>query len=48
MNKHGLSQQTVERIQDELANHPEIRKAVLFGSRAKGTARPGSDIDLAL
>jgi len=48
MNKHGLSQQTVERIQDVLTHHPEVAKAVLFGSRAKGTARPGSDIDLAL
>ena len=48
MNGHGLSQQTVERIQDVLAHHPEVAKAVLFGSRAKGTARPGSDIDLAL
>ena len=48
MNGHGLSQQTVERIQDVLTHHPEVGRAVLFGSRAKGTARPGSDIDLAL
>ncbi len=48
MNGHGLSDQTVERIQDVLAHHPEVARAVLFGSRAKGTARPGSDIDLAL
>jgi len=48
MNSHGLSRQTVERIQDVLSHHPEVRRAVLFGSRAKGTARPGSDIDLAL
>jgi predicted nucleotidyltransferase len=38
----------VERIQDVLTHYPEVRSAVLFGSRAKGTARPGSDIDLAL
>jgi predicted nucleotidyltransferase len=48
MNGHGLSHQTVERIQDVLAHHAEVARAVLFGSRAKGTARPGSDIDLAL
>jgi predicted nucleotidyltransferase len=48
MNGHGLSRQTVERIQDVLAHHPEVGRAVLFGSRAKGKARPGSDIDLAL
>lgn len=48
MNGHGLSRQTVERIQEVLTHHPEVGSAVLFGSRAKGTARPGSDIDLAL
>jgi len=45
---HGLSRQTVERIQDVLIHFPEVWSAVLFGSRAKGIARPGSDIDLAL
>jgi predicted nucleotidyltransferase len=48
MNAHGLSRQTVERIQEVWAHFPEVRKAVLFGSRAKGTAKQGSDIDLAL
>lgn len=28
--------------------HPEVTRVVLFGSRAKGTARPDSDIDLAV
>ncbi len=31
-----------------LARHPDVRGAILFGSRAKGSARPSSDIDLAL
>jgi len=48
MNAHGLSRQVLERIQDVLAHFPEVRRAVLFGSRAKGTAKQGSDIDLAL
>lgn len=48
MNWHGLSKKTVEQIQGVLTHHPEVGQAVLFGSRAKGTARPGSDIDLAL
>lgn len=48
MSTHGLSRQTVEKIQEVLAHFPEVAKAVLFGSRAKGAARPGSDIDLAL
>lgn len=46
--KHGLSAQTVARITGVLADFPEVRKAVLFGSRAKGIPKPGSDIDLAL
>lgn len=45
---HGLSDKTVERIKSVLAGFPEIEKAALFGSRAKGSYRPGSDIDLAL
>ncbi len=28
--------------------HPQVRRAVLFGSRANGCQKPGSDIDLAL
>lgn len=31
-----------------LARHKDVTRAVLFGSRAKGTASPASDIDLAL
>lgn len=45
---HGLPESTVERIQRVLAHFPEVEKAVLYGSRAKGTHRPGSDIDLTL
>jgi predicted nucleotidyltransferase len=45
---HGLSEDTVKRIQEVLAHFPEVEKAVLYGSRAKGNYRPGSDIDLTL
>lgn len=45
---HGLNDRTVERITKVLAQFPEVESAVLFGSRAKGVHRPGSDIDLAL
>jgi predicted nucleotidyltransferase len=45
---HGLSANTVERIVTALAHYPEIEKAVLYGSRAKGNYRTGSDIDLTL
>jgi len=45
---HGLSESTVERIRDVLADFPDVEKAVLYGSRAKGNHRPSSDIDLTL
>ena len=44
----GLSQQTREAINAVFARHPTIEKVVLYGSRAKGTHKPGSDIDLTL
>ncbi|MCE0521682.1 MAG: nucleotidyltransferase domain-containing protein [Methylacidiphilales bacterium] len=46
--KYGLSEKTVETIRSVFLQHPEIDRAILFGSRAKGTFKPGSDIDLAL
>ncbi len=45
---HGLPKATVQQITGVLARFPEVDQAVLFGSRAKATHRPGSDIDLAL
>ena len=48
MSRHGLSARTVQQIQGALARFPEVERAALFGSRAKGTAQRGSDIDLAL
>jgi uncharacterized protein len=44
----GLSQNTINKIIAVLTQHPELEKAVLYGSRAKGNYRPGSDIDLTL
>lgn len=46
--KHGLKAETVAQIQNVLAAFPSVEKAVLYGSRAKGNFKPGSDIDLAL
>ncbi len=45
---HGLTETTEKAICGILAQHPEVEKAVLYGSRAKGTHRLGSDIDLTL
>lgn len=45
---HGLSEITIDCVTQVLARFPRVEKALLFGSRAKGTHKPGSDIDLAL
>ena len=45
---HGLSAATVEKIHGVLSRHAEVERAILYGSRAKGNFKPGSDIDLTL
>lgn len=45
---YGLKPENVERINRVFAAYPEVEQAVLYGSRAKGTHRPASDIDLCL
>jgi len=45
---YGLREETIQKICSVLSRHPAIEKAVLYGSRAKGTFKPGSDIDLSL
>ncbi len=44
----GLSADTVVRLQQVLARFPQVDQAVLYGSRAMGNFKPGSDIDLTL
>ena len=46
--RFGLSDQALTQIQAVLSQFPAVEKAVLYGSRAKGTHRPASDIDLTL
>ncbi|AHE98264.1 nucleotidyltransferase domain-containing protein [Thioalkalivibrio paradoxus] len=46
--RHGLPLRVVERLRGVFVGWPEIERAVLYGSRAKGTHRNGSDIDLCL
>lgn len=48
MHTYGISQKSFELIIEALNARSEVERAVLFGSRALGTARPGSDIDLAI
>lgn len=46
--KFGLKTQDIEFIMKTISEFPEIEKAVIFGSRAKGNYKPGSDIDIAV
>ena len=44
----GLKESTIQKINGVFSAYPEVEKAVIYGSRAKGTHRKGSDIDLTL
>lgn len=44
----GLPPATLETVRRILGEVPAVKRAVIYGSRAKGTHRPGSDIDLTL
>jgi len=46
--RFGLKEKVIFQIADVLSKYPEIHSAVLYGSRAKGNYRKGSDIDLTL
>jgi len=46
--KSGLTKKDIEVIQKTLSKFPEVKSAIIFGSRALGNYKKGSDIDLAL
>ncbi|MBM4422184.1 MAG: nucleotidyltransferase domain-containing protein [Chloroflexi bacterium] len=46
--RFGLKETTIQRICGVFAKYPQIEKAVIYGSRAKGNYKNGSDIDLTL
>ncbi|MFC1564649.1 nucleotidyltransferase domain-containing protein [candidate division KSB1 bacterium] len=46
--RFGLKKTTIEKIQSVLTDCPQVEKAVLYGSRAMGNYKYGSDIDLTL
>jgi len=46
--RYGLPEKTIKKIQAVFATFPQIEKVMLFGSRAKGNFKNGSDIDLTL
>jgi len=44
----GLDQTTISCIQAVFLKHLEVEQVLVYGSRAKGNFREGSDIDLTL
>jgi len=46
--KFGLKETVIDDICDTFSSFPEIEKVIIYGSRAKGNYKNGSDIDLTL
>ncbi len=44
--RFGLKDDTIQKINGVFAKYPQVEKAILYGSRAKGDFKRGSDIDL--
>ena len=44
----GLSEKTVSSILETISYFPEIEKVIIYGSRAKGNYKNGSDLDLTI
>ena len=48
MNKYGIEKEEWEKVFSVFSHFPHIKRAILFGSRAKGTNKPFSAVDIAL
>jgi len=44
----GLSQRIVDSLLETFSRYPKVERVIIYGSRARGDYRPGSDIDLAV
>lgn len=45
---YGLLERDLKYILEAIRKYPEIEKAIIFGSRAMGNYKLGSDVDIAL
>lgn len=45
---YGLPEETIAKLCGVFSQYPAIKSVQLYGSRAKGNYRPGSDIDLSI
>lgn len=46
--RFGLKESTIEKINSVFAKYTQVEEVALYGSRAKGNYKNGSDIDLCL
>lgn len=46
--QYGLSDEELKEVVSVMGQHPEVKSAMLFGSRAMNTSKPTSDVDIAL
>ena len=46
--RFGLTVETIHKINTVFSKHPSVEKVIIYGSRAKGNYKNGSDIDLTL
>ncbi len=46
--EYGLRSDDLQHVRDVFVSFPQVRKVILFGSRAMESYKPGSDIDLAV
>ncbi|GAB7026445.1 nucleotidyltransferase domain-containing protein [Geotalea toluenoxydans] len=46
--RFGLKESTIDRLNHVFAAYPQIKQVIIYGSRAKGNYRIGSDIDLTM
>lgn len=46
--RFGLSENTIKKLTLQFSKHQWIDRAIIYGSRAIGTHREGSDIDITL
>lgn len=46
--EYGLKADTIKSIRSVFSTFPEVEEVILYGSRAKGNFKSGSDIDLTI
>lgn len=46
--KFGLKEKVIEQVNSIFVKYPQVEQVMIYGSRAKGNYKKGSDIDLSL